>query len=52
MTSYHHNFINFIVVDMRVKVANGDITLAKGYDDVLIDLKQDDTPTPMIVKNV
>jgi hypothetical protein len=52
MTLYHHNFINFIIANMRVRVANEDTTLAESYDDVLINLKQDDTPTPMIVKNV
>ena len=52
MTPYRHNFVNFTTATMRVKVANGDVTAAEGYGDVLIDLKQDGTPTPMLAKNV
>jgi hypothetical protein len=52
MTLYYHNFINFIIMNIRVKVANGDTTLAEGYSDVLINLKQDKTLNLIIVKNV
>jgi hypothetical protein len=52
MTPFRHNYVNFTVAKMKVRVANEDITLAEGYDDVLIDLNQDGTPTSMLAKNV
>lgn len=52
MTPYRHNYVTFNTSSMTVRVANGESTSAEGYGDVLVDLKQDGKPTPMLIKNV